>query len=102
MIKYGKLKKEEVFMQLYKYAKVNFPIKGYEYPKMTLFKAKQLLENQKSFMFYEQRAIMVDLSKDWEFDEKFYDSWNGEGVAQMAIDEAIITKLEESYYSSDI
>ena len=99
MVKYNKLTKAEVLVALYNNAKsLGIGILFREEADMTIKEAENLLKHGTNFDYIKGRVLKVNLSGEDEFDEWLYDRDNGEGSAQLAIDDFKLEKISETFY----
>jgi len=86
MINITGLNKAAVLAALYNAARpLGMGFMHYDPKPMTEEEAKQYLAVGTYFDYLKGRVMKVDLSKDNEFDERWYDRDNGEGVANGAL-----------------
>jgi len=92
MISTKGLSKAEVLATLYNHSKTKSAY-GCDSKPMTSAEAEVLLKTTTAFDYVRGRMIGTDLTRNNEFDERGYDSDNGKGAAQAAIDETRRNKI---------
>ena len=82
------LNKADVFVALFRAAKLQEGIEVLEFKPIVMDKerAEPIIKKWTKFDYFEGRALKIDLTGD-EFDPRYYDRENGQGVAKEVIDD---------------